>query len=30
LCFAGAFLWLARSFRFQDEERFLRMESSDA
>ena len=30
LCFAGAFLWLARSFRFNDEERFLRMESSDA
>jgi Flp pilus assembly protein TadB len=30
LCFAGAFLWLARSFRFPDEERFLRMESSDA
>jgi tight adherence protein B len=30
LCFAGAFLWLARSFRFKDEERFLRMESSDA
>jgi tight adherence protein B len=30
LCFAGAFLWLARSFRFQDEERFLRMEASDA
>jgi tight adherence protein B len=30
LCFAGAFLWLARSFRFRDEERFLRMEASDA
>jgi tight adherence protein B len=30
LCFAGAFMWLARSFRFQGEERFLRMEASDA
>jgi tight adherence protein B len=30
LCFAGAFLWLARSFRFQDEERFLHMEPTDA
>ncbi|HZA75999.1 MAG TPA: hypothetical protein VE623_06360 [Acidimicrobiales bacterium] len=30
LCFAGAFIWLARSFRFQDEERFLRVEASDA
>jgi tight adherence protein B len=29
LCFAGAFIWLARSFRFQGEERFLRMEASD-
>jgi hypothetical protein len=30
LCFGGAFVWLARSFRFQDEERFLRMEGSEA
>ncbi|MGH9111483.1 MAG: type II secretion system F family protein [Acidimicrobiales bacterium] len=30
LCFAGAFMWLARSFRFADEERFLRVEGSDA
>src|ERR671919_1262681 len=29
-CFGGAFIWLARSFRFQDEERFLRVEASDA
>jgi len=28
LCFGGAFLWLARAFRYQDEERFLRTEGA--
>jgi hypothetical protein len=28
LCFAGAFLWLARAFQYQDEERFLRTEAT--
>ena len=28
LCFGGAFLWLARAFRYQDEERFLRAEGA--
>jgi tight adherence protein B len=27
-CFGGAFLWLARAFQYQDEERFLRTEGS--
>jgi tight adherence protein B len=28
LCFGGAFLWLARAFRYKDEERFLRTEAA--
>jgi hypothetical protein len=28
-CFGGAFVWLARSFRFQAEDRFLRMDGVD-
>jgi tight adherence protein B len=28
LCFGGAFLWLARAFQYQDEERFLRTEAT--
>ena len=27
LCFGGSFLWLARAFQYQDEERFLRTEA---
>ncbi|HEX8803954.1 MAG TPA: hypothetical protein VF743_07165 [Acidimicrobiales bacterium] len=30
LCFAGAFYWLARAFRIEPEERFLRAEATEA
>ena len=30
LCFAGAFYWLSRSFRYEGEDRFLRVSAVDA